>query len=86
MAVNRWVYALLKNPDRKYVLKQLMIEKPPVTLVVSWLQANKPLMDRPVWEILANIEECPTELAYQFIAFNVKPNKKRIKWPKRKAK
>ena len=43
-------------------------------------------MDRPVWEILANIEECPTELAYQFIAFNVKPNKNRIKWPKRKAK
>ena len=82
--VLRWVSPLLQQKDRQRVFNILMQHQPSLPFVMKWLEVNKPLMNPETWRKLASIEELPRPLAYAMLAYNVKPKRSRIIWPKKK--
>jgi hypothetical protein len=76
--------ALFRWSDRKRVHQAF--EGIPIPLALSFLRENK-VDDIELWRMLADVTfTLPKEYAEAVMVYGVKPSRKQVKWPKKKAK
>jgi hypothetical protein len=76
--------ALFRWSDRKRVHQAF--EGIPIPLALSFLRENK-VDDIELWRMLADVTfTLPIEYAEAVMVYGVKPSRKQVKWPKKKAK
>lgn len=82
-AYDKALQATFRYQDREYVFSLLEGCKLPIPLALTWLETNRP-QNVFLWRLLADVAfTLPDRYAWSIMAFCVKPDSKKPRWPSR---